>query len=409
LTALLVAALVVPVSAQSPPGTNLQVYLMTMGAGAEIYERFGHNAIWVRDTVAHTDIVYNYGMFEFGRDFVGKIAFGARFATGPQQYWLGDDNFDNTMQTYREHRRNLTAQELNLAPAKRADLASRLAVNALEANRYYAYDYFRDNCSTRVRDILDLELGGALKRATTAKPADGTLRFHTLRSITNDKLLFLGIDAAFGPRVDRPLDQWDEMFLPEKVQQHLRELTVASPDGAAVPLVKREISLLPINVYHVDAAPPKWGGALIGISLVIAGMIQLAQSRRRIALVGRVVGGAWMLLMGLGGLTLLFFWVFTAHVATWANWHLLFLSPLALALISSFWYRRDRQPRFWVPRLAMALMVSAAIGGLLAFLPQVSGQQTAIVAQLTGLPTFVAALEALRGCNRRMGALVQQG
>ena len=385
----------------APPGTNLQVYLMTMGAGADIYERFGHNAIWIRDTVGHTDIVYNYGMFSFPGTVAGLAVFGARFAMGPQQYWLGYDDLDNTLLTYRNRKRDVTVQELNFAPSQRADLASRLAVNALDANRYYAYDYFRDNCSTRIRDMLDLELGGALKRATTAKPADGTLRFHTLRSITNDKLLFVGINAAFGPHVDRPLDQWDEMFLPAKVQQRMRELTIAGPDGRDRPLVKREISLLNMNAYHVDAAPPAWGGALIGISLVVAALIRLTESQRRIALVGRVVGGAWMLLVGVGGLTLLFFWLFTDHVATWANRHLLLLSPLALALVSSFWYRGDRRPRPWVPRVVMALMLSVAIGGLLAFLPQVSGQQTAILAQLTALPTFVAALEALRGWQRR--------
>ena len=257
-TALLVST--VRLGAQAPAGTNLQVFLMTMGAGADIYERFGHNAIWIRDTVAHTDIVYNYGMFSFGSGSVADlIAFGARFAMGPQQYWLGYTDLDHTLANYQHFRRNLDAQELNLTPAERADLADRLAVNALEANRYYAYDYFRDNCSTRVRDILDLELGGALRRATLGKPAEGTFRWHTLRSITNDKLLFIGIDAAFGPRTDRPLDRWDEMFLPAKLQQRVRELTVTGADGAVVPLVRREISLLPIQVFHVDPAPPHWG------------------------------------------------------------------------------------------------------------------------------------------------------
>jgi hypothetical protein len=401
----------VRLSAQaSPAGTNLQVYLMTMGPGAEIYERFGHNAVWIRDTVAHVDIVYNYGMFSFGSGRITDlVTFGARFAMGPQQYWLGYEDLDNTLALYHQHQRNLDAQELNLTPAQRADLADRLAVNALEANRYYAYDYFRDNCSTRVRDILDLELGGALKRATQGKPAEGTFRFHTLRSIANDKLLFLGINAAFGPWVDRPIDQWDEMFLPAKVQQRVRELMVTDPAGIEVPLVKREISLLSMNAYHVESTPPRWGAAFFAISLLVAGLIRLTQARGGPALVGRVVGGVWMLLMGLGGLMLLFFWIFTAHIDTWANWHLLLLSPPALALISSFWYRDQWRPRRWVPRIAMALMVSVAIGALLAFLPGVTGQQTTIVTQLTALPTFVAALEALRGWNRRRPRAVVEG
>lgn len=403
LVALLCGAMASPMHAQATSGDHLQVFLLTMGTGADIEERFGHNAIWIRDTVAHTDNIYNYGTFEFPRTLGGLIGFGARFAMGPPRYWLGVSDLQGTLFDYRMRQRKLTAQELNLTPAERADLASRLAVNALDANRYYAYDYFRDNCSTRVRDMLDLELGGALRRATVGKPAEGTLRFHTLRSITNDKLLFLAIDAAFGPRVDRPLDQWNEMFLPEKVQQRVRELTVAGADGHAEPLVRREFTMLDVSVYHVDAAPPKWGTALLAISLVIAGLIRLAGSRRRVAIVGRVVGGAWMLLTGVGGLILLFFWIFTAHVATWANWHLLLLSPLALLLVPSFWYRRGSHQWSLVPRIAMLLMVSVALGALLAFLPQVTRQDTTIVAELTALPTFVAALEALRGWNRRAG------
>ena len=401
----------VPLGGQRPapvPGENLQVYLMTMGAGAEIYERFGHNAIWIRDTVAHTDLVYNYGMFTFGRTFADLVGFGARFAMGPQQYWLGYDDLERTLQLYQSVRRDVAAQELNLAPAQRADLAARLATNALEANRYYAYDYFRDNCSTRVRDMLDLELGGALRRAAVGKPADGTLRFHTLRSITNNFALFIFIDAAFGPRVDRPLDQWDEMFLPAKVQQRVRELTVAGPDGREAPLVKRELSMLSINAFHVEPAPPDWGGPLVLASLVVAGLIRLSQSRRGVGMVGRAIGGAWVLLTGLGGVILLFFWVFTSHVATYGNRHLLLLSPLALLLVSSFWFRRGAVPRPWVPRVAMVLMASVAIGVVLAIFPRIAGQQTAVLAEFTALPSFVAALEALRGWNRRQGERVQE-
>jgi hypothetical protein len=407
-----VAMLLLPLAraaAQAPPGTNLQVFLMTMGAGADIDERFGHDAIWIRDTVARTDIVYNYGTFEMPGGVAGLVLFGARFMMGPPQYWLGTSDLQTTLMIYTQHRRNLDAQELNLTPAQRADLAARLATNALEANRYYAYDYFRDNCATRVRDILDLELGGALKRATIGKPADGSYRFHTLRSITNNKFLFLGINAAFGPLVDRPLDQWNEMFLPIKVQQRVRELTIPGPDGRDIPLVKRQISLLSMNTFHVDPAPPAWGAPLFGISLIVAALIRVAESRRRIAVLGRVVGGAWMLLMGLGGLMLLFFWIFTAHIDTWRNWHLLLLSPLALALIPSFWYRRLRAPGPWAPRIAIALMASVAVGVVLALVPGVTGQQTAIVAELTALPTFVAALEALRSWNRRRATAVQEG
>ena len=385
------------------PGTNLQVYLMTMGPGADIYERFGHNAIWVRDTVAHTDIVYNYGTFDFGgHRIVDLLAFGARFAMGPQRYWLGTMNLENTLRLYTMVGRRLTAQELNLTPAERADIASRLAVNALEENKYYAYDYFRDNCSTRVRDLLDRELEGALKRATAGRPGEGTLRFHTRRSITNDQLLFFLIDAAFGPRVDRPLDQWNEMFLPEKVQQRVREVAVTGPTGDPLPLVKQEFTLLDLDIHHVASAPPQWGTRLFLIGLVIAVLIALAAAPGRIALVGRIVGGAWLLATGIAGLALAFLWFITAHVATYANWNLFLLSPLALGLVPAFWHRANRSPPAWTPPLALVL-AGCVLGVIAARLVGFARQDISVVAAMTALPSVVAYLVVFGKSKREIG------
>ncbi len=379
---------------------------MTMGAGADIEERFGHNAIWIRDTLAHSDLIYNFGTFEFPRTMTGLIAFGARFAMGPPKYWLGvDPSLDNELNNYQLRQRDLAAQELNLTPSQRVDLAARLAVNARAENRYYAYDYFRDNCSTRVRDILDLELGGALKRATLGKPAEGTLRFHTRRSITNDKLLYFGIDLAFGPRVDRPLDQWDEMFLPAKVAARITELTVPGADGGPEPLVKNSFSLLTIGAYHVEPQPPAWGGFFLAIGLVVAGLIKLASAHGRLAMVGRVIGGAWMLLIGIGSLVLLGFWIVTQHVATWQNHNLLMVSPLAFGLVSTFWHRRGLQPSRRAPVVAKLLIVSVIVGIVLAIFPSIGGQDNLANALLVAPPTVVGALEVLRRSGRPQKAV----
>ena len=88
---LLLAPLVAPhVSAQTvSPSHAPEVYLVTMGPGETVYERYGHNAIWVRDTVDGTDIVYNYGTFDFGHSTAEVARFVGRFAMGRPQYWLG--------------------------------------------------------------------------------------------------------------------------------------------------------------------------------------------------------------------------------------------------------------------------------------------------------------------------------
>ncbi len=383
-------------AAQAPAaGDHLQIYLITMGPGADVYERFGHNAIWVRDTMTHRDLVYNYGTFDVPDGWTGMLAFAGKFAMGRPRYYLSVADMQETLATYQYVQRDVLAQQLNLTPAQRASLAARLAQNAEPAHRYYAYDYFRDNCSTRVRDMLDTTLGGALHRATVDRPADGTLRFYTLRAIANDKLLDLGIDAALGPRVDQRIDQWHEMFLPAKLAQRIDELTVPGPDGSPVPLVATTFPLLSIGRYHVAATPPAWDVPLAIIGVIVSAVMLLAWVPGVAGVMGEVTATVWLLLMGLGGLLLLFFWWISYNVFTYTNHNLFIVSPIALAVLPSVWYRiRGPVPR-WRRAAVHLLVISVGIGIAIAIVPIVAPQDRAIVL-LAALPTLVAAAVAAR-------------
>lgn len=400
LTWLLLLVTVPPLAAQAaqPPGMDLQVFLLTMGPGEHVDARFGHNAIWIHDKATGHDLVYNYGTFDMGTDASDFLAFAGRFAMGRPRYWLGVLDMRQTANVYTYFRRNLEQQELDLLPAQRADLAQRLATNALEAHRYYIYDYYRDNCSTRVRDILDAVVGGALRRATIGRPAEGTLRFHSLRSITNDKLLFLGIDAGLGTPVDGALDQWGEMFLPEKVQERVREIRIPGADGREVPLVKAEGRILEFNVYHVDPAPPKWGALWLGIGALLALLIATGRARGWLGVPGRLVATAWALAIGLGGLVLCFLWFVSHHVATVWNLNLFYCSPVALVLLFGIWGDRTRRPNKLVAWSAGFVMLAVVMGVAMTL---AGVQQNQVIAQLTALPTMVLAVGIMARLSRR--------
>lgn len=330
----LVLALMAPPVAAQGGGESLQAFLMTMGPGASIYERFGHNAIWIRDTTTGLDLVYNYGTFDFDEPgFVGRFVFGR------PRYWLAVGSLDGTLRTYAHFQRDVVVQELALPAGKRAELAIRLAENLLPENRTYTYDYYLDNCSTRVRDMLDLILGGALRRATEGTPGEGTLRFHTQRSVSNDPAMYLGILAAMGPRTDAPLDQWGEMFLPAKVQERVRELTVPDGMGGAVPLVIREDTLLAVGVHTVEPTRPDWSGRLLLVGLLVSVVSATGVRRGGAGMPGRVVATLWLVASGIAGLVLLFLWFGTDHVATRGNWNVALLNPLALLLVPMLWRR----------------------------------------------------------------------
>ena len=133
----------------------LQVFLMTFGPGRQVWERFGHNAIWIHDPVDGTDEAYNYGLFDFHQE-----NFLLRFVRGQMWYWMAGFPAARYVAQYERDNRSVWVQELELSHDAKVELERFLRWNAEPEHRYYHYDYYRDNCSTRVRDAVDRVLSG---------------------------------------------------------------------------------------------------------------------------------------------------------------------------------------------------------------------------------------------------------
>jgi hypothetical protein len=342
----------------SPP-ESLTVYLMTMGPGKQVWERFGHNAIWIHDPVRGTDETYNYGLFDFRQQ-----NFLLRFVQGRMWYWMQGFPAQSYVESYRRANRSVWVQELEMAPEARAGLQAFLEWNQRPENRFYHYDYYRDNCSTRVRDALDRALGGLIRKHTAGAPTGRTYRFHTLRLTANDPPIYTGLLLALGQPVDRPISQWEEMFLPLAMREHLRQLKVAAPDGREVPLVKSERTLFDSTEPMPPLQPPFWlwryliGGLVIGG--IAYGTARAAPSNRLARAGFLAITGIWVLGSGVAGLILAGLWGLTDHTAAYHNENVLQVDLLVLPLL------------WLVPRLARgsrsaarpAVLLGAAMAGL---------------------------------------------
>lgn len=379
---------------QADVAPRLAAYLMTMGPGGPIYERFGHNAIWIHDSTTGNDLVYNFGIFDFN-----EPGFVWHFVQGRPRYRLAAMDLQTTFAIYRHAQRTLEVQELALPTTAKAQLAYDLAQNALPENMWYQYDYYLDNCSTRVRDVLDRVLGGALRRATEGVPADGDFRFHTQRSTASNAFYYLGIETLMGRRTDTALDQWGEMFLPAKVQQRVRELRVAGDDGRKVPLVSREATLLSFDTYAVLPAPPDWTARLLFVGGLLALVIASGLFEGGTGAAGRILAGGWGVLGAVAGLVLGYVAFFTNHVMASPNLNLLLLSPFSLALP---WLLRSRRRRPLASRLAMLFLVLLWIGTAFAMVGLL--QHNREIAALLALPGTAAGLVALAVSRRRVAA-----
>ena len=193
------------------PGSELTVYLMTMGQGDQVWERYGHNAIGIRNRLTNSDIVFNWGIFSFEEPgFIG------RFLRGETMYWMAGLDAAASVAQYRMLNRTVEVQELNLSPPQRLELLNFIRWNAQEENKFYRYDYFLDNCSTRVRDALNRVLGGAIKMATDTMQTGTSYRWHALRLMAEDRLTTVGVNIGLGRPTDRHITAWEEMFIPDE-------------------------------------------------------------------------------------------------------------------------------------------------------------------------------------------------
>jgi hypothetical protein len=246
----LAAAAVAPRAARAEDGDDLKVYILTFGRHEHPFFKFGHNAILVQRQDGGGE-VFDFGTFTFDQsDLIPK------FLRGRFQYRLSVSSVAETLRSYQAANRTIEAQELDLTPAQRWGMLNRLRHNALPQNRGYLYDYFWDNCSTRVRDAIDAVVGGRVK-ASGAAPGTMTLRDHTLRMTSNPLWEYVGLYFGLGRLTDAPLTVWQEAFLPEKLRDLLRLVRIER-DGVPVPLVRSERVIFDARRPPPPAQPPRW-------------------------------------------------------------------------------------------------------------------------------------------------------
>ncbi len=357
----------IPASGNS--GEALDISVLTFGPGTIYWERFGHDAILVRDHERGTAVAYNYGMFDFNQK-----NFMLNFARGYMRYRMGADRLEDDLDLYQYEGRWVQEQKLNLTPAQRVALSDFLRWNARPENRQYRYDYFLSNCSTKVRDALDRVLGGALNRQLEATPTTTSYRFEAVRLISPDLLAGTSMDLALSPIADRPMNALQQSFVPMVLMQQLRQIKVKDVDGKEQPLVREEVRLLEGHVPEDPKQPPDWRLPFLLIGLGLAALLVLL-NRLRANLAARIgfatLATAWSLTCGVCGLILAAAWAVTQHWAIWHNENLLLTNPLCLLLLPTWILSARRQwwPSLWAHRLNWLIAGLALAAVLLRLLP----------------------------------------
>jgi hypothetical protein len=362
-----------------------------MGQGDPYWARFGHNALRIVDRERGTDISYNWGLFDFN-----EPGFLTRFLSGNTRYWMEGFDTRAMLDVYRSENRSIDVQELAISPDAARRLRDFVEWNALPENRAYRYDYYLDNCSTRIRDALDRALNGRIRAATDTITTPNTYRSHTRRLLADHAPTYGGIMLVLGQRADVPLTAWEEMFVPMLMRDHLRAVTVRNVQGAIVPLVAREARLFQAQRPPERAVAPdrtrSFAAASLLLGAVIAALAWLAAKREGSRGSGGARTGAitlataWSTFAGIVGTGALGMWALTHHTFMYHNENVLQFTPLslALAIVLPFAFRARTNAVAALsaaPVLALAVLALSTLGLIAQLLPmmsQVNGEMIAL-------------------------------
>jgi len=304
-----------------------QVSLLTCDPGDQIYSSFGHSGIRVLELSSGRDIVYNYGTFDFGAP-----NFVLNFAGGRLDYYLSVSTFDRFLAEYEYFHRSVREQVLNLNEQQKFELIQFLETNYLPENRAYRYDFFFDNCATRVRDVISTVLGDQLVWHDEAQENVD----KSFRELIDEMVFYmpwsdLGIDLALGSRLERDATPYEEQFLPKYMEASFGRAEIQG-DGPTRPLVGESRVILDFDAPEesLGALNPYW--IFWVIAIIFTGITFIGFKKKRLFVGFDVV---FFGLLGIVGLVISFLWIYSEIPSTKWNWNLLWTFPghLLLAIV----------------------------------------------------------------------------
>lgn len=298
-----------------------EISVLTIGPGTSLNDAFGHNAFRVKDKNKGIDLVYGYGEYDFDAPY-----FYLKFAQGKLNYLISRHRFSDIYNFYSSYNRTIEEQVLNLSTEEKQNLFKYLETNYKPENRRYLYDFFYDNCATRIRDVSKTATRNSIKFLNPK-----TFQHKTFRQLIHEHVGLntwgsFGIDIALGSVIDQKAAPEEFMFLPRYIHAFFAEAKVNTSNN----LVKKSTIL-----YKSTA---KSSSSFITSPLMVMGLLSIIIIYITYRDYKRKKHSKWLdatifCVTGLVGILILLLWLATDHTATAQNYNVLWAFPLNIFVI----------------------------------------------------------------------------
>jgi uncharacterized membrane protein len=295
-----------------------EISVITCGPGqTELYSAFGHSAFRVHDPENQLDAAFNYGVFDFNQP-----NFYLNFARGKNNYRLAVQDYKRFEYSYIYYNRYVHEQVLNLTHPQKQKLFDYLVWNAQPENQFYRYDYFYDNCATKLPEVMLKVFGDSVQ-------FDGsyiTTRL-SIRELTDLYLKWqpwgdLGIDVCLGLPMDKKATPYEYMFLPDFVESGFDH---AYFNGLPLIREKRIVNESLPEEYSKGIFQPRYVFSLLAFLVALVTVFDLKRKK-----LSHWLDATLFSITGLLGIFLLLLWFATDHKAAAWNMNLLWALPTNL-------------------------------------------------------------------------------
>lgn len=321
--------------------SKAEISLLTCNPGGELYSLFGHSAIRVQDTEANMDFVFNYGTFNFDTPY-----FYLKFAQGKLDYLLSVSEYADFLRSYQREKRSVYSQKLLLDSIEKQQLFDALALNYQPENRAYKYDFFMDNCATRIDDIFHKSLGGTWSK--TNHNQQYTYREGLAPYLANSDWLNLGLNIILGMPTD---NNQNGLFLPDILKDEYKQTkrnnklfadSVETLYDAKTTYAKTPFLKSPTFVFY-------------GIAILVLVLSIFFPNRLR------WVDFLLFATVGIVGCIISFLWFFADHSATNQNWNILWALPTHLIIAFALLFQRKKSKALRIYFIISLIAISTLI------------------------------------------------
>lgn len=333
---------------------SVKISLLTFGKGKSVADVWGHTGIRVLNADKGTDLVYNYGTYDFNQP-----NFLLKFLRGKLKYSLSFNDFEQTIRFYTFYHRDVFEQVLNLNSEEKIKLMELLEENYLPENRYYLYDFFYDNCSTRPLSIITNSIQSKLLLSENKE--NKTFRQYLDEEIIDKPWLDFGIDLILGINADKNPERFQKSFLPLNLKSELSKSQILK-DGQNESFVLMDKTIASFD--HVQSSfplllkPASIFTFLFVLEILIFGFF-FFKSPKLFLIYDKI----WFTIALIAGLIITFLWFFTDHTATKSNLNYLVFNPLYL-----FFFIKNEKLRYGISVVLSVSLLIVLLG--FAILPQ---------------------------------------